>query len=207
MRTDSVNLSDTATDSLCEFIRGTYGADYIERRKFKNKNESAQEAHEAIRPSHFDAVTIEGTEEEQDLYRLIYMRAVASQMKAKETLVTTITINTASNNEEFQAKAKMITFDGYTRAYEDVVDEDVDEEETVEIKEILSEGDPMQPVSFVAETNFSRPKSRYGEAELVREMESLGIGRPSTYGPIIKNIKDTREYVSSGKVPGKVFEC
>jgi DNA topoisomerase-1 len=206
MRTDSVNLSDVAIESLGTFIVSTYGEQYLEKRKFKNKNENAQEAHEAIRPTHFDAVTIDGTAEEQELYKLIYLRSVASQMKAKETMVTTITINSTSNNDEFQAKASIVTFDGYTKAYSEITEEETEETDEVEIKESLNVGDQLQLIMVTAKTSLSKPKSRFGEADLVKELETLGIGRPSTYASIIKNIKDVRKYVSTGKATGTSYD-
>lgn len=206
MRTDSVNLSESAIDSLVSFIETTYGPQYVERRRFRNPNESSQEAHEAIRPTHFDQVSIDGAQEEQDLYKLIYLRAVASQMKPKETLVTTITINTAANTDEFQAKASLLVFEGYTKAYADAEDDEKEESEEVEINEALNPGDPLGVHSISAKTNYTKPKARFGEADLVKELETLGIGRPSTYASIIRTIKDVRKYISVGKAAGKVYE-
>jgi len=206
MRTDSVNLSDVAIDNLAGFIEKSYGQEYVEKRKFKNKNESAQEAHEAIRPTHFENDTIDGSDDEKALYKLIYLRAVASQMKAKQTLVTTISISSEDGIDEFQAKAKQILFDGYTKAYADVKDDENGEEEETEIRESVNPGDRLKAGVLTAATSLSKPKSRYGEAELVKELETLGIGRPSTYAPTIRTIKDVRKYVSLGKVPGKSYE-
>lgn len=207
MRTDSVNLSETAVELLSTFIVENYGQNYLEKRTFKNKNESAQEAHEAIRPSNFKAMSIEGTDDEKALYNLIYLRAVASQMRAKETDVTTLTINSKEKTDEFTAKASIVTFDGFTKAYLEDVEEDKDEEnEEVEIKEALNEGDNVKVSSIIAKQTYSKPKSRFDEAELVKELESLGIGRPSTYASILKNIKDIRQYIYTGKVEGKKLD-
>lgn len=206
MRTDSVNLSETAIEMLSEFIKKTYGNDYLEVRKFKNKNESAQEAHEAIRPTNFDNPEIDASEDEKALYALIYMRAVASQMRAKETDITTITI-AQSSGEIFQAKASLVTFDGFTRAYSEIEEEESnDEDEEAEIKEALKSGDKLELSSIVAKESFTKPKARFSEAELVKELEAKGIGRPSTYGSILKNIKDVRKYIQLGKVEGKKLQ-
>jgi DNA topoisomerase I len=205
MRTDSVNLSQTAIDELSKFIVSTYGADYLEARTFKNKNESAQEAHEAIRPTHFEHKSIEGSEDEKALYNLIYLRAVASQMQAKRFDVTTVTVNSEAGTDEFKAKASVITFDGFTKAYSEETEEDPADEE-IEIKEVLKEGDAMKLISVVARQSYSKPKNRYGEADLVKELEQLGIGRPSTYASIMKNIKDVRKYIVIGNSEGKKLE-
>lgn len=202
MRTDSVNLSDSSIQLLSEFIKNTFGSDYLENRKFKNKSDSAQEAHEAIRPSYFEKTDIEGTDDEKSLYNLIYLRAVASQMRAKETAVTTITINSETLTDEFKAKASIVTFDGFTKAYSEVEEETDEDDENVEIKENLKEGSSVGVHSFQAKQTYSKPKQRFGEAELVKELETLGIGRPSTYASIMKNIKDSKGYIFAGKVEG-----
>lgn len=206
MRTDSVNLSETAVELLSTFIVENYGQNYLEKRTFKNKNESAQEAHEAIRPSNFTAKEIEGSEDEKALYNLIYLRAVASQMRAKETDVTTLTINSKERTDEFTAKASIVTFDGFTKAYSEDVEEDNEESEEVEIKETLNEGDSLKVSSIIAKQTYSKPKSRFDEAELVKELESLGIGRPSTYASILRNIKDVRQYIFTGKIEGSKLD-
>jgi DNA topoisomerase-1 len=211
IRTDSVNLSQTAMDDLAKFIVDEYGKEYLETRVFKNKNESAQEAHEAIRPTHFKNKIITGSEDEKALYNLIYLRAVASQMQAKRFDVTTVTINSDSGKDEFKAKATVVTFDGFTKAYSEGNEEDQEQEEVgkeeIEIKEALNEGDPMSLLSVMARQYFTKPKNRYSEAELVGEMEKLGIGRPSTYASIMRNIKDVRKYVALGNAEGKKLEC
>jgi DNA topoisomerase I len=205
MRTDSVNLSATAIDELSKFIVGMFGADYLETRTFKNKNDSAQEAHEAIRPTHFEHKSVDSSEDEKALYNLIYLRAVASQMKSKEVDVTTLGIANQSSSMQFRAKASVVTFDGFTKAYTEDVSEDQSEDET-EIKEQLQEGDKLVLVSSESRQTYMKPKSRYGEADLVKELERLGIGRPSTYAPIMKNITEVRKYISLGNSEGKKFE-
>jgi DNA topoisomerase-1 len=207
MRTDSINLSDTAISMLALYIKETYGENYLETRKFKNKDESAQEAHEAIRPTKFNESSIIGTDDEIALYDLIYHRAVASQMKAKEIAVTTLLINTSSGQDEFKAAASIVTFDGFTRAYSEIKDEDLPEEEEIEIKENLSKGEPLTVSSMTAKQSYSKPKNRFSEGDLVKDLKKRGIGRPATYASIIKNIKDVRKYVGVTKVSGKGYPC
>jgi len=210
MRTDSVNLSQTAIDELSTFIVKTYGQQYLEVRKFKNKNEAAQEAHEAIRPSHFEHTSIDGTPDEKKLYNLIYLRAVASQMQSKRSEVTTITIHSTPGHDEFKAKASVVSFDGFTKAYgedHDETDDQDGEQDTVEITEKLKEGAALKLESLAAKQSYAKPKSRYTEATLVKALEALGIGRPATYTQIMKTIKDTRKYIIEGDSPGNKFDA
>ena len=189
MRTDSLNLSETAMDATANQIRSQYGDKYSHPRKFKNKNESAQEAHEAIRPTYMDAMTVDDADTRR-LYELIWKRTMASQMADAELEKTTAKIQVSTNKEELTASGEVLKFDGFLKVYmEDRDEEEITEEDgqegmlpplTVRMKLPLKE---MKAIE-----RFTRPLPRYTEASLVKKLEELGIGRPSTYAPTISTI-------------------
>lgn len=189
MRTDSVNLSDTAMDGIRQQVTGQYGQRYFQPRKFKNKNESAQEAHEAIRPTYMENSTVDDPETKR-LYELIWKRTMASQMADAELEKTTAKISISTNNEELTATGEVLKFDGFLKVYrEDRDDDDLTEEDgndsmlpPLQVKQVL----PLKEMT--ATERFNRAAPRYTEASLVKKLEELGIGRPSTYAPTITTI-------------------
>lgn len=193
MRTDSVNLSDTALRNISQAIGSMFGERYQQTRKFKNKNESAQEAHEAIRPT--DAKATRVVEPEwQRLYELIWKRTVASQMADAELEKTTVKIEISTNKEELTATGEVIKFDGFLKVYREDKDEDEQEESSQSLLPPMAVGQRLPLSELRATERFSRPQPRYTEASLVKKLEELGIGRPSTYAPTISTIQK-REYV------------
>ncbi|MBS1948812.1 MAG: type I DNA topoisomerase [Bacteroidetes bacterium] len=189
MRTDSVNLSETATVAIKAQVTNQYGAEYVQPRKFKNKNESAQEAHEAIRPTYMDVASVDDADGKR-LYELIWKRTMASQMADAELEKTNVKIQVSTNKEELNATGEVLKFDGFLKVYiEDHDDEDRSDDEHEEgmlpplnINQKL----PLNEMSAIE--RFSRPSPRYTEASLVKKLEELGIGRPSTYAPTISTI-------------------
>ena len=193
MRTDSVSLSDTALADIRKTVSSLYGEKYHQSRKFKNKNESAQEAHEAIRPTAAKAVTIR-EEEWQKLYELIWRRTMASQMADAELEKTTVNIEISTNKEELTASGEVLKFDGFLKVYREDRDEDDQEESSEGMLPPMTTGQLLPLSELKATERFSRPQPRYTEASLVKKLEELGIGRPSTYAPTISTIQK-REYV------------
>jgi DNA topoisomerase-1 len=189
MRTDSVNLSDTAMDDIRKQISGQYGNNYYQPRKFKNKNESAQEAHEAIRPTYMESSTVEDADVKR-LYELIWKRTMACQMADAELERTTAKIEISTNKEELTATGEVLKFDGFLKVYrEDRDDEDIaDDEQQEGMLPPLTVGQVLPLREMKAIERFSRPSPRYTEASLVKKLEELGIGRPSTYAPTISTI-------------------
>ena len=194
MRTDSVNLSRQAIASATDFIKRLYGPDYSTVRKFKTKSASAQEAHEAIRPTDITRETVTSNEYDQKLYDLIRRRTLASQMSAAKLEKTTISIDIQGNDKlHFEAKGEVITFDGFLRVYGGGKDE---------ILPKLHTGDTLETHDITARQTFARPPARYTEGSLVKKLEDLGIGRPSTYATIIDTVQ-TRGYVEKGDSEGQ----
>lgn len=193
MRTDSVNLSDTARkDAYAEILR-SYGAEYAKERNFSTKTKGAQEAHEAIRPTSFSRHTIEGERQEQALYDLIWKRSIASQMAEAKIERTEVEIsNDKASDKLFSAKAEMIKFDGFLKVYMEGSDDESEEEFSVIPP--ISEGEKLAMSSIKAEQKRTNHPPRYTESSLVKKMEQLGIGRPSTYAPTISTIQK-RGYV------------
>ncbi|MBS1744259.1 MAG: type I DNA topoisomerase [Bacteroidetes bacterium] len=188
MRTDSVNLSETAMDSIKETIRRNYGNDYIQVRKYKNKSESAQEAHEAIRPTYMENSSVSDPELNR-LYELIWKRTIASQMSDAEMEKTTAKINISTNNEELTASGEVIKFDGFLKVYFESTDDEESEDNTDESRlPNLTVGQVLEFRQMTATERFTRHAARYTEASLVKKLEELGIGRPSTYAPTISTI-------------------
>ncbi len=199
MRTDSVNLSKTATDAAQAEIEKAYGKEYHNFRQYKNKNSSAQEAHEAIRPTDFSAHTITGESDQEKLYQLIWKRSIASQMSEAQLERTAIKID-APNNLEFTANGEVIKFDGFLKVYlESSLDED--DEDMDGLLPPIKEGEQLENEQVTSTERFTRPPARYVEASLVKKLEELGIGRPSTYAPTITTIQK-RGYVERGEREG-----
>ena len=192
MRTDSVNLSSLAIGAAKQEISALFGEEYASSRNYKTKSKGAQEAHEAIRPTYFNQREIEGTPAEKRLYDLIWKRAVASQMSAAELNKTTITITSDQSDKVFTATGETIVFDGFMKLYTESNDEENDTESAV--LPALEIGEKMIADSIVATQRFTQAPSRYNEALLVKKLEELGIGRPSTYAPTISTVI-TRGYV------------
>jgi DNA topoisomerase I len=193
MRTDSVSLSDTALADITQTVSNLYGDRYQQFRKFKNKNESAQEAHEAIRPTYTNTTTVNDPEW-QRLYELIWKRTMASQMADAELEKTTVKIEISTNKEELTASGEVLKFDGFLKVYQEDKDEDEAEESSEGLLPPMTVGQSMPLSELRATERFSRPQPRYTEASLVKKLEELGIGRPSTYAPTISTIQK-REYV------------
>ena len=195
MRTDSVNLSDTAINAAKAEIISAYGADFSNPKKYTNKNSGAQEAHEAIRPTDFSTHSIDGETDEERLYDLIWKRAISSQMSDAQLERTTIVINAPGVQEIFRAKGEVITFEGFLKVYlESNLEEDNEDQEVSGLLPAVNTGDALETNEITAIQRFTRPPSRYVEASLVKELEKLGIGRPSTYAPTISTIQK-RGYV------------
>src|SRR5437868_921801 len=193
MRTDSVNLSDTAMDAIKAEIGKSYGDKYLQVRKYKNKNESAQEAHEAIRPTYIENSTVPDADLNR-LYELIWKRTIASQMADAELEKTTAKINISTNGEELTATGEVLKFDGFLKVYfESTDDDDTDEQEEGRLPN-LTVGQVLDLNQMTATEKFTRHSARYTEASLVKKLEELGIGRPSTYAPTISTIIK-RKYV------------
>jgi DNA topoisomerase-1 len=195
MRTDSVNLSDTAMDDIRNTIKSSFGDKYYQSRKYKNKNESAQEAHEAIRPTYMQHTTVNDPDGKR-LYELIWKRTMASQMADAELEKTIAKINVSTNNAELSAEGEVLKFDGFIKVYrEDVDDEDGETNSGQEaMLPPLSKGQLLPLKEMKAIERYTRPLPRYTEASLVKKLEELGIGRPSTYAPTISTIQK-RGYV------------
>jgi DNA topoisomerase-1 len=195
MRTDSVNLSGQAIAAAKDFITSTYGAEYSTVRQFKTKNASAQEAHEAIRPT--DMATEKGSSNEYDqkLYALIRNRALASQMSPAKLEKTTVTITISTQKKVFEAKGEVIIFAGFLKVYGSG-------KKDPDILPAMASGDVLDLDSVLAKQTFSRPPARYTEGSLVKKLEELGIGRPSTYATIIATIQ-ARDYVVKGEGEGE----
>src|SRR5690554_354469 len=202
MRTDSVNLSDNAKNEAQKEITASYGKEYSQPRNFKGKSKGAQEAHEAIRPTNMSLSTIQGDRDQARLYDLIWKRTLASQMSDAELERTNVKINISSKekiSENFTASGEMIKFDGFLKVY--LEGTDYEEEEQEGMLPNMNEGDSLQNNYITATERFTRPPYRFTEASLVKQLEELGIGRPSTYAPTISTIV-SRNYVEKGTIEG-----
>jgi len=199
MRTDSVNLSETALTTIATEIEKSYGKEYLHTRKYKGKNQNAQEAHEAIRPSYIDKRVVTSDRDQQRLYELIWKRTIASQMSEAILEKTIVKIGASTQPDAvFKAEGEVLKFDGFLKVYlaaKDDMEEPADED-TKKILPPLSMGQVLDLNQMTAVERFTRPPSRYTEAGLVKKMEELGIGRPSTYAPTISKIMEAnRGYV------------
>lgn len=193
MRTDSVNLSEAAVSAASKEIKEQFGEQYLKVRHYKTQTKGAQEAHEAIRPSYLDKQTITGNANEKKLYELIWKRTIASLMADAEMEKTTINLNVSDTKYQFVAQGEVIKFDGFLKVYIESTDDD-DENSDKAILPKLSVGQQLNYNTITATQRFSQHQPRYTEATLVRKLEELGIGRPSTYAPTISTIQN-REYV------------
>ncbi|MEO6611339.1 MAG: type I DNA topoisomerase [Chitinophagaceae bacterium] len=203
MRTDSVNLSNTALGDITNTVKSMYGEKYHQFRKYKNKNESAQEAHEAIRPTYTSNPSIEEAEWAR-LYELIWKRTMASQMADAELEKTVAKIEISTNKEELTASGEVLKFDGFLKVYrEDKDDDELEEEANEGMLPPLAVGQELPLKEMNATERFSRPPPRFTEASLVKKLEELGIGRPSTYAPTISTILK-RGYVEKRDKEGVV---
>jgi DNA topoisomerase-1 len=200
MRTDSTNLSGEAIGKAKAEIEQAYGDAYVQTRQYKTKNESAQEAHEAIRPTDFNAQRVSGDRNEQRLYELIWKRAIASQMADAQLERTTATISISTVPQELIAQGEVIKFDGFLKVY--LESRDDEDEENKGMLPPLTIGQVLALEVLKATERFSRPPARYTEASLVKKLEEMGIGRPSTYAPTISTIIK-REYVVKEDRPGR----
>lgn len=202
MRTDSTNLSTLALGAAKKFITGNFGPEYSKTRQFKTHSKGAQEAHEAIRPTYIENTEIEGTAQEQKLYNLIWKRTVASQMADAKVLNTTLRVASDKRSEMFNAQATQVLFDGFLKLYIEGTDNQEAEEEEVMLPD-LQVGTKMEEKGINAECKFTAAPPRYSEATLVKKLEELGIGRPSTYAPTIATLTTGRGYIVKGDKEGK----
>ena len=207
MRTDSVNLSALAINTAKEEITSLYGEQYSKVRQYHTSSKGAQEAHEAIRPTYMNQPTIEGTVQERRLYDLIWKRTAASQMADAEIEKTTVEISITPNSQlltsnSFTAQGEVVTFDGFLKVYHESTDDDDTKDEAFHLLPPLKKGDELTRREISASERYSQGPQRYTEASLVRKLEELGIGRPSTYAPTISTIQQ-REYVVKGDKKGE----
>ena len=200
MRTDSLNLSALAVDAIAKEISGKLGEKYLKTRHYHTNSKGAQEAHEAIRPTDITMHNIEGSAQEKKLYGLIWKRTIASQMADAEIEKTTVEIEPSTRQEHFNATGEVIKFDGFLKVYIEGKDDEELEEGSSRLPAI-KEGDSLTAEEITATERFTQQPPRYTEASLVKKMEELGIGRPSTYAPTISTIQ-ARDYVEKGEKPG-----
>ncbi|WP_010420670.1 type I DNA topoisomerase [Anaerophaga thermohalophila] len=201
MRTDSVNLAKSAIGSIVSSIKSKMGEKYVKVRQYKTKSKGAQEAHEAIRPTYPDRASVSGTPAEQKLYDLIYKRTLASQMSDAIIEKTTVNIDVAGQEHQFVATGEVVKFDGFLKVYIESTDQEEDEESAAFLPP-MKENDLLNMKKLEARQRFSQKPPRYSEASLVRKLEELGIGRPSTYAPTISTIQQ-RGYVVKEDRPGE----
>lgn len=194
MRTDSLNISPLALKAAEKYITKNYGSEYLQTRLYKTKDSSAQEAHEAIRPAHLDKLEAGRDAGQQKLYKLIWRRTIASQMTSAKTLKTSVTIDVSGQAWHFIASGEVLQFDGFLRVYGGGKDDAILPKLTI--------GDTPTAQSITAKQTFDKPLARYSEASLVKKLEELGIGRPSTYAPTIHTIQ-SRGYIEKTDIEGK----
>ncbi|MDA7794285.1 type I DNA topoisomerase [Flavobacteriales bacterium] len=199
MRTDSVNLSGEAVKSASQYIESTFGADYSKVRSYSTKSKGAQEAHEAIRPTNLAHSSFEGERNQMRLYDLIWKRTISSQMADAQLERTTAEITISNRKEKFVAKGEMIKFDGFLKVYMESSDDENEEQDGMLPN--LFQGEDVSSKEITATERFSKPKARYTEASLVKRLEELGIGRPSTYASTITTVQN-RGYVVKGQSEG-----
>ncbi|MEO0403797.1 MAG: DNA topoisomerase, partial [Bacteroidota bacterium] len=202
MRTDSVNLSDFALNAAEEEINRSYGSEYAKRRSYSSKSKGAQEAHEAIRPTDMSVHGVEGERGEQRLYDLIWKRTLASQMADAQLEKTTATIDISTRSEHLVAKGEVIKFEGFLKVYLEGTDDEEEDSTTKSMLPPLSVGQSLNLNQLAATQRFNHHPPRYTEASLVKKLEELGIGRPSTYAPTISTIQK-RGYVVKEDRDGK----
>ena len=200
MRTDSVTISEEAKSSILSKIESKYGDSYVNLRNYKNKNKSAQEAHEAVRPTDISVEDISSDYDQQRLYQLIWRRTISSQMSDAQIERTVVNIDSNSFDEIFIARGEVIKFDGFLRVYNEGTDDETQEEKGTLPQ--LNVNENLDLINIISRESFSRPPSRYTEASLVKKLEELGIGRPATYATTISTIQN-RGYVSKGDNEGQ----
>lgn len=203
MRTDSTNLSSLALGTAKKFILESFGDRYSHPRQYKTHSKGAQEAHEAIRPTFIENTDIEGSAQEKKLYALIWKRTVASQMEDAALLGTSIRLSSDKRAEKFCIQAQEIVFDGFLKLYTESSDDADEGDESMAILPELHKGDILQMQSISAECKFTQPPYRYSEATLVKKLEELGIGRPSTYAPTISTLTTGRGYIVKSDKEGR----
>lgn len=203
MRTDSLNLSSLAIATAKTEIIGEYGEKYHRARQYHTHSKGAQEAHEAIRPTYMNVHSAGANADEQRLYELIWKRTIASQMADAEVETTRLDVSVSGSDYKFVASGEIVTFDGFMRAY--VQSSDDEQENSVQTIPAMAKNEQLRLTEMDAQQQFTRPPMRYTEAALVKKMEELGIGRPSTYATIIETIQQ-RKYVERGNVAGKKRE-
>ncbi len=202
MRTDSTNLSSLAINTAKKYIGENFGEEYSKVRQYRTKAKGAQEAHEAIRPTYIENTTIEGTPQEKKLYELIWKRTVASQMADARILRTDIKVASDKGEERFNVQASQVLFDGFLKLYIESTDEPSQDDEMVILPE-MNIGAVMFEEGITAECKFTSAPARYSEATLVKKLEELGIGRPSTYAPTISTLTKGRGYIVKGDKTGE----
>ncbi|QSE96278.1 type I DNA topoisomerase [Fulvivirga lutea] len=205
MRTDSVNLSQEAVDSAVNEIKKEYGDDFVKVRQYKTKSSSAQEAHEAIRPTNFAVTNPSADRNGTRLYELIWKRAIASQMADAQIEKTTATIDISTLEDTLTASGEVVKFEGFLKVYLESTDDEDENEEQKGMLPPLSAGQELDLTEMNARQGFTRPPARYTEASLVKKLEEMGIGRPSTYAPTISTIQK-RNYVEKEYREGKERE-
>lgn len=201
MRTDSTNLSGLALGAAKSFIVENFGEEYSHYRQFKTHSKGAQEAHEAIRPTYIANTEIEGTAQEKKLYSLIWKRTVASQMAEAKVMNTSIKVGSDRRSEKFSIQASEVLFDGFLKLYLEGTDDELAGEDNAILPE-LNVGDVLKAGGITAECKYTQPPFRYSEASLVKKLEELGIGRPSTYAPTISTLTTGRGYIVKGDKEG-----
>ena len=202
MRTDSVNLSQFALMSAKKEIENLYGPQYVKNRQFTTKSKGAQEAHEAIRPTYLDQQTIKGTADERKLYELIWKRTIASQMAEAQIEKTNVSIEVSNSDKEFTASGEVVLFDGFLKVYTESTSDEQGETVNTMLPPLIV-GQALDLEKMEAQQRFTRRPPRYTESSLVKKMEELGIGRPSTYAPTISTIQK-RGYVEKKDIQGEV---
>ncbi|MBQ0035023.1 MAG: type I DNA topoisomerase, partial [Bacteroidales bacterium] len=200
MRTDSVNLSNLALGTSRQEVLKEYGEEYYKMRQYRTASKGAQEAHEAIRPTYMENRQISGTADEKNLYSLIWKRTLASQMADAQLETTRMEISVSGSPYLFVASGEVVLFDGFMRVYVQTSDDDQEGESN--LLPMMAEGEKLQQKTATAQQTYTKSPQRYNEATLVKKMEELGIGRPSTYATIIETIQQ-RHYVENGNVAGK----
>ena len=202
MRTDSTNLSSLAINTAKNFICNNFGEEYSKVRQYRTNSKGAQEAHEAIRPTYIENTEINGTPQEKKLYELIWKRTVASQMADARILKTDIKVGANGMEEKFNVQASQVLFDGFLKLYIEGSDEPQQDDDAIILPE-MNIGDRMYDKEITAECKFTAAPSRYSEATLVKKLEELGIGRPSTYAPTITTLTKARGYITKGDKTGE----
>ena len=205
MRTDSTNLSSLALGAAKKYILDCYGQDYLNTRQYHTKSKGAQEAHEAIRPTYIGSPRIDGTPQEKALYELIWKRTIASQMAASKVLNTSITIEQDRRPELYGLQSTELLFDGFMKVYMEGRDDDSQDDVEIMLPS-LNAGDPLTEHGVYALSKFTAPPQRYSEVTLVKKLEELGIGRPSTYAATVDTLTRGRGYAVKGDKPGTVYE-